>query len=73
MRGRQGDIYSAYKRVASRDHLSAIDREEDLGISNAQFIRVLLHCSMLLSMFDFSPCVAFYFMRPLYSNFYIYI
>ncbi|XP_074343665.1 putative plastidic glucose transporter 2 isoform X1 [Apium graveolens] len=37
MRGRQGDIYSAYKRVASRDHLSAIDREQDLeNFGNSQ-------------------------------------
>lgn len=43
MRGRQGDIYSAYKRVASRDHLSVIDREEDLGISNAVYFLVVLH------------------------------
>ncbi|KAK1358872.1 hypothetical protein POM88_043346 [Heracleum sosnowskyi] len=32
MRGRQGDIYSAYKCIASRDHLSVIDREDDLDM-----------------------------------------
>ncbi|CAB4303124.1 unnamed protein product [Prunus armeniaca] len=38
MRGRHLDAYSAYKRVASKDHIKAYDREESSGLVNEKGI-----------------------------------